>query len=312
MSGREFELIERCFATRAPTEHPLLSLPLGDDASLHRMEQGMEWVVSTDTSVQGVHWPEDFPLDLASERAVCAALSDLAAMGAWAEAAWVNAVAPDAGALDDMGRGIGQALQREKLALAGGDTVCAPMNMITVTVAGRLPAGTAMRRDRTRPGDCLWLCGRVGFAALGLAHWQAGRREEEHVHAFAHVRPLLWEGAQLRAMGVRACIDVSDGLAADAGHLAAASRCSLRIELSRLPDWSRLRSLAGDVAVDLATGGGEDYALLFAARPELDCSEVGACRIGEVLRDDGRPAVEFLLDGRPINPAARGFDHFGG
>jgi thiamine-monophosphate kinase len=306
----EFELIDHAFCWKLPFQHPQTRLPAGDDASIHAIPDGFELVVSTDMSLAGVHWPHDFPLKDAACRAVNAALSDLAAMGAEACWVWVCAVLQDEFAAEEMGDGIAAALAGSGIELAGGDTVHASENGLAVTVAGILPKGTAMRRGAARDGDDIWLCGQAGFAALGLRQWQQGMREGEAVQAFCEVHPLLAEGLAMRQAGVRCCIDVSDGLLADAGHLAEASGVGMEIELSLIPSFARLVQLTDrENAVQLVLSGGEDYALVCTAPARLrDVLSVLAVRIGRCVSGSG---VRALLDGRKVKPAKRGFDHFG-
>jgi len=305
----EFDLIEQAFRRHAPPVSRLTSIANGDDASVHDIPDRMELAVSTDASVSGVHWPEDFPLVQAADRAVCAALSDLAAMGAEACWAWPVVQAVTAADAESMGRGVNAALHRYGVELAGGDTVYSPLNALGLTVGGILPAGEAMRRGAGREGDDLWLCGVSGLAALGLSQWQEGEHSGHYVQYFSKIRPLLKEGIQLRNLGVRCCIDISDGLLQDATRLAQASGVGLRIHLERVPGWQQI---AGEVAHELALscvlGGGEDYALLFSASAGLRAELAGlAARIGICTHE---PDVHILLHDRPVKAPRTGFEHF--
>lgn len=309
MSGGEFELIDRLFGACRTTAHPFTTLGIGDDCSIHQPASGMELLVSSDSSVQSIHWPADMPLDMAANRALCAALSDLAAMGAEAHSLWLNLMAVSADAMEQMAIGAKQACSRYRVDLSGGDSCRSPVNAVSVTVAGEAPVATAMRRDCAEVGDAVWMIGRVGFSALGLQQWLKGERDGGAVAAFTAIEPLLNQGVTLRDAGVRCCIDVSDGLRQDAGHIAAASNVGMEIELSALPEWSRLCREAGQArAAELAAGGGEDYALLFTAPASLNMPNIGAMRIGACICGSG---VELLVDGQPLRIDAPGFDHFG-
>jgi len=310
MRESEFELIQRCFADSCSVRHPSVQLGIGDDASIHHLPPGQEWVVSTDTSVQGIHWPEDMPLQMAAKRAVASALSDLAAMGAEPVCAWLNVVGVDQAQIVAIGEGITAALDYFGVMLAGGDTVHGPVNSISVTVAGQLPVGEAMRRDRADAGDCVWLCGRVGFAAAGLQQWLQGEREGACVDAFVNIQPCLQEGIHLRRLGVRSCIDVSDGLLQDAEHLARASNVELELYLEALPDWKWLRQKAGEHAVNFALAGGEDYALLFTAPDTLCELKEIAVPVGRCLTGGEAGVVQVWWNGRMISPENTGYDHF--
>ncbi len=307
MSDTEFELIERCFKGQGGTSTSFTRLGIGDDASIHQPRAGMELVVSTDTSVQGIHWPDDLPLAKAADRAVCSALSDLAAMGAEAVAVWVNLMSQDRASVEGMAEGVSAALKRYNVELAGGDTSRAPVNAIAVTVAGELPEGTSMRRDLAKVGDNIWLAGKVGFHALGLQQWLDGQHEGEYVHHM-EIKPLLAEGVKLREMGVRCCIDVSDGLLQDAGHIASASGIGMDIEATELPEWLDMCEALGEKEfLDAALCGGEDYALLFTAPAHMDFPESLATKIGQCQPGEG---VSVYQAESHCDVKGRGFLHF--
>jgi len=302
----EFDLIARCFAGRGGRHHAFTRLGIGDDASLHRLEAGMELVVSTDSSLAGIHWPEDLPLAIAAHRAVCSALSDLAAMGAEPLACWLNVMATGSNAVEQLGEGATAALATYHVELVGGDTTRSRVNALAVTVAGQLPAGSAMRRDAAGVDDSIWLAGRVGLHASGLQQWFDGQHDGCFVSCFTTITPLLADGVRLKQQGVRCCMDVSDGLLQDAGHLAGASGVGMCIELSSLPDWPLLVSELGeDVAIQRAACGGEDYALLFTAPATMTFD--GACRIGRCQAGAG---VQLQLNGKTRTVERAGYDHF--
>jgi len=305
----EFDLIEHAFRSRAPFVHALTRLPNGDDASIHAVSEGQEMVVSTDISMSGKHWPEGFPLNDAACRAVNAAVSDLAAMGATPAWIWLGVMATSSDDADQMGQGVAMALESLSMELAGGDTVRSPVNALSVTVAGLLPQGSGMRRNAARAGQDVWLCGEAGLAAHGLYQWQRGKHEGKHVSCFRDVRPLLNEGTRLRELGVTCCIDVSDGLFADAEHVATASGVALYLRLEQIPSLSLLLKEVGEQeAIRLVLGGGEDYSLLFLAPVEQRVSlETFACRIGESQEGNG---VHVTLNGRNISIDSKGYNHF--
>ncbi|MDQ6987865.1 MAG: thiamine-phosphate kinase [Mariprofundaceae bacterium] len=305
----EFELIRQAFRRKAPFIHPSTRLSNGDDASVHALPAAYDLVVSSDMSMAGVHWPHDFPLTDAACRAVNAALSDLAAMGAEACWVWCCAAVADAESAEHMGEGIAAALADRDIELAGGDTVHAETNSLSVTVAGMLPQASAMRRDAACPGDDVWLCGHAGLAAYALQQWQQGQRSEEAIRGFREITPQLDAGIKLRETGVRCCIDVSDGLLADAGHLAAASAVEIDISAEKVPGFGALCAfLSRNEALDLLLSGGEDYALLFTASENLreHLTTLATC-IGRCTPGSG---VKATLDGINIDMTRRGYDHF--
>ena len=306
----EFELIRQAFVENSPPISQRTTIANGDDASVHGIDPGMELVVSVDTSIAGVHWPQDMPLHTAAERAVCAALSDLAAMGAEALWVWVAAMATSADATVEMGKGVNAALSRFGVELAGGDTTHSPVNALSITVAGQLPQGSAMRRDRAQSGDLVWLVGKLGFSEVGLRKWINGKRESSFTAYFAEVSPKLEAGKRLRELGVRCCIDVSDGFLQDAGHICEASDIGMQIRLEDFPGWERLfDKLGNSMAIECALAGGEDYALLFTTGPDMKFLEDFATCIGICTEE---PGISVQLQGESIElPSVSGYDHFG-
>jgi len=305
----EFDLIARLFLQQVHDDG-LTEVANGDDASVHRLPAGESLVVSCDSSMEGVHWPKGFDLQQAAQRAVQASLSDLAAMGAQARWIWVALMASDATALAAMGRGVMRGLDAMAVQLSGGDCVHAVGNGLTVTVAGSVASGQAMCRSAAQIGDGVWLFGAVGLAAAGLRllmqESEAG--ESAWLDAFAKVQARLDTGLALRRMGVRCCIDISDGLLQDAEHLATASGVRLSLSADDLPQLSLLLETWED-GLDLALSGGEDYALLCCVGSELDSqlSALGGLCIGRVEKGSG---VVISYQNQVVNPLKRGFDHF--
>jgi len=308
MSAGEFDLIQECFVTKATHEHGYTVVGNGDDASVHAVPDGYELVISTDTAVQGVHWPHDFPLEKAADRAVCAALSDLAAMGAEACWAWVSVVAEDAEVLQLMGQGVADALNRYDVELSGGDTVHAPLNSLNITVAGIVPKNTAMQRNKAKITDNVWLLGNTGFSSLGLEQWFQGNKDGDFVEYFSHVEPKLEQGRMLREVGVRCCIDVSDGIFQDANHISKTSHIAMLLDVEKFPNWQLLSEKLGDEkAAQVMLSGGEDYGLLFTAPADMKGLDELATCIGVCRQGSG---VKVQYKGEDIQVAKSGYDHF--
>jgi len=309
MSEGEFTLINRLFKHAGGSHKDFTRLGIGDDASIHHMQSDMELVISTDSSVQGVHWPDDFPLDKAADRAVCSALSDLAAMGAEPVSAWLNVMGEDRHAVESLGSGSTRALKRYDVELAGGDTCRSTTNALSVTVAGQLSEGAAMRRDAANHDDDIWLVGRVGVHALGLKQWLNDQKNGAFVPCFESIMPQLDAGVQLRKAGVACCIDISDGLLQDAGHIAEASGIAMDIEITSLPDWDILCQAVGETsALQLMAHGGEDYALLFTAPADIVLPNGLAVCIGHCRQGSG---VRLRMHGEEVSVEKTGFDQFG-
>jgi thiamine-monophosphate kinase len=263
----------------------------GDDAAV-TVAVGAT-VTSVDAAVEGVHFRRDTAsLRSIGHKALAAALSDLAAMGADAGEAYVQLAVPedvdDAGCLELAG-GLGELASRVGVRVIGGDLVRSPVLVIAITVVGYLDSpGAAVRRSGARPGDVLVVTGELGGAGGGLLVIERPELAEGLAVSIAEglrrrqlePEPRLPAGRALAASGAKAMIDISDGLGADAGHVAAASRARLAVELDRLPlqkGVAEVAAAAGLDPFDLATAAGEDYELLAAIPPEAVESAVEAC-----------------------------------
>lgn len=267
MSADEFETIAKLFA---PLATHAGARGLIDDAAVFAGH-----VVTTDAIVEGVHFLPDDPIDTVAKKALRVNFSDLAAKGAKPVAVLATLVWPDArpaGQLADFARGLGEDLRRYGVALLGGDTTATggPLT-ISITAFGEpLGARTPSRAD-AKAGEDVWVTGTIGDAYLGLlaltergsiAAQSSGKRDDLIArYRLPEPRVAL---AQAIARFASASMDVSDGLAQDAGKIAAASRAALRIAAARIPVSDAGR--AADIA-ELVSGG-DDYEILFTAAPE--------------------------------------------
>jgi thiamine-monophosphate kinase len=316
----EFELIERYFAA-VGARRPDVVLGVGDDAALLSVPPGQELVACTDTLVAGRHFPEGFEAADIGWRALAVNLSDLAAMGAeprWATLA-LTLPALDEDWLEAFTQGFAALALQHGVALVGGDTTRGPLTL-TVQAMGTVPAGRAIRRRGAQPGDLLYVTGWPGDAAAGLALLQgtlAGTGANRAALELKFRRPEPRVAFGQRLVGVAsACIDVSDGLAADLGRLVAASQVGAIVRAAELPLSRALFALAGEArARDYALGGGDDYELLFSVPPgaratlarAMSAAGAPACHcIGEVISGRGVRVVGEKGD----LPVPRGWDHF--
>lgn len=292
---------------------------LGDDCALLPDGDGA-LAVSTDVSVEGVHFRLDWidPAE-AGWRAAAAALSDLAAEGA-APIGVLSAITVPGGAAEQdlvaLASGIGDAAAAVGGVVIGGDLSAGPAWSVAVTVIGR--AERPVARTGARPGDGIWVTGVLGGARAALEAWRRGESPAEDARrAFAHPEPRIAAGRWLSAHGARAMLDLSDGLAGDVEHLAAASdvRIDLALELVPVAVAAIAEAKRLDVPVQrFAAEGGEDYELLVALPGDFGAVDVrefeAACgialtRVGAVKRGGG---VRIELAGRPLT--LRGYDHF--
>ena len=313
-TGREFDRIRAVIAALGADVEGA-----GDDCAFVPSGSGVI-ALSTDTSVEGVHFRREWlSLEEIGWRAAAGALSDLAAVAAEPIGVLAALVLPD-----DLGdaetvrmmRGIGDATASVGGKVLGGDMSGGPVLAIGITVVGS--CASPVRRTGATVGDSLWVTGSLGGASAALQSLQAGALPAPAARTvFAHPEPRIRSARWLAGRGARAMIDLSDGLAGDAGHLAAASGVRLRIDIGSLPVHPDLVSRVartGESAVALAAMGGEDYELLVAmpsgfdqraAAEHLHDTGVPLTRIGLVEAGHG---VSLTEGGASVT--LRGFDHF--
>ena len=315
----EFELIRNFFAA-APCAQggEGVALGIGDDCALLDGPFGEQLAISTDTLVAGVHFADPCDPFLLGQRSLAVAASDLAAMGATPLAFTLALTLPtvEADWLQAFARGLNLMAQTCDLRLIGGDTTRGPL-CLTLTVFGRIPKGKALTRSGARPGDLLCVGGELGNAA-GALPLVLGQRSAPPVISeplLAHYwspQPQLALGQALRGKATSA-LDISDGLLADCGHIALASKVGLEIELDRVPISLALEEFlgAGD-AQQAALSGGDDYVLAFTL-PALELPTLLADGwpihvVGRVV--EGQGVGLFDEHGQDITPAIRGYQHF--
>ena len=316
----EFELIARFFAPLAGPG----ALGLRDDAALVDVSPGYQLVLTNDTVIAGVHFRADDPPDLVARKALRVNLSDLAAKGArplgFLQALTLNGDITDDW-LEAYARGLAQDVAEFGVPLVGGDTTASlgPL-CITITALGEAPRDGAILRSGARAGDMIYVSGSIGDGALGLACLK-GELSVAQEHSVALIdryhlpRPRLEVGRSLRGIA-GAALDVSDGLAADLGHMAGASGVSVTIERDAVP-----LSAAARAAVEAAPrlwekilAGGDDYEIAFAA-PENRAADIAriATETGVALTAIGRvtagAGVNVTAGGQPMALSSTGYRH---
>ncbi len=296
MSG-EFDRIARFF--RPLTQGTPAARELKDDAAVLTPPPGQELVVTTDAMIAGVHFLPSDPPDLIGAKLLAVNLSDLAAMGASPWAYTLTTALPsvvDDGFLARFAEGLAQMQAASGLVLVGGDSVSiSGPTAFSVTAMGLVPTGAAIARSGAHVGDDVYVSGTIGDAAFGLdvvmGRLEAVPNTEALVARLRSPSPRSKLGVGLRGIAT-ACADVSDGLVADLGHIAAASQVSIEIEANRVPlsDTARAVVAAGTPErLTRALTGGDDYELVFTAASAQRAAILAAagdtpvCIIGKVL-----------------------------
>ncbi len=279
---------------------------IGDDCAVLQPPHG-QLLVSSDTLNSGVHFfPGDPPASI-GHKALAVNLSDLAACGATPRWVSLNLSLPDADRawLRDFLRGFLNLAQRHKVSLIGGDTTAGALS-VSVTVMGFTTR--PLLRSGARDGDLLAVSGPIGSAAFALKHRHttAGWALSQ---ALQYPQPRL-DISEAIAPFAHACIDVSDGLLADAEHLCQASGLEARIDLERIPVHPLVKKTEPDWP-SLVLGGGDDYQLLFAlAEGDRQRLPEGCHIIGQLHRRTGQPAARVYAHGTPFPTRHTGYRHF--
>lgn len=303
---------------------PDARLPPGDDAVSFGLREDEAVVLTSDACTEGVHFRREWVgWEAIGHRSAAAALSDLAACAARPVGVLISVLLPpelDASVLTALGRGVGACLEEAGTALLGGD-LSSSESGVTLDVVAAGGAEAPVGRDAARPGDELWVTGELGGAGAAVADWNSGLEPEPAARrAFSRPTPRLREALWLRErVELHAMIDLSDGLATDLRHVAAASGVGGELEEAALPLAAPLRDYGNrEQARKIALAAGEDYELLFAAppgeveglRPAFEEAHgVELTRVGTVRREEGVILRAPGGEGRPL--ALSGFDHFG-
>jgi thiamine-monophosphate kinase len=262
---REFDIIRSMLSVWGPNAHGI-----GDDAAVLSVPEGHRLIASTDASVEGMHFRREWltPREIGA-RAAAAAISDLAAMAATPLGLLLALALPQSWLpeIEEVARGVGEMASRSRCPIVGGNLARAEVLSLTITVLGS--AVSPLTRAGAHAGDILYVTGQLGGPVTALQALLTGASPRaDHRERFAAPRPRLDEARWLAERGASAAIDLSDGLLADAGHLAAASGVAIELDPSRYP-------CVSGVSAAVASWGGEEYELLVAFPPNL-IPDVGA------------------------------------
>lgn len=320
MALSEFELIQNCFAEQAAASlHPDVRLGIGDDCAILSPTAGQDLLVTVDTLVAGVHFPDTLSPSQIAGRCLAVNLSDLAAMGA--KPAWFTLALtlPEANEawLREFSRGLFELASQYGISLVGGDTTRGPLS-ITIQAHGYAPEGLALRRDGAKPGDLIYVSGSVGDAGAGLGLTLKGHIDESDflVQRFVSPTPRLALGQKLLTIA-SAAIDISDGLLADLGHILKRSQVGAQLQSDYVPVSKALLEAVGkEQALQLALSAGDDYELCFCvsaeqvAEMEILAKQVGVdvSQIGVITREPGLTVLDEYGQLMPLTKT--GYQHF--
>ncbi len=314
----EFDLIRRYF-TRATTA---AVLGVGDDAALIQVSDGNVLAVSTDMLVNGTHFLPDADPFLLGHKTLAVNLSDMAAMGANPRWATLAIALPNVNEawLGKFSAGFFALADQHGVELIGGDTTRGPLNLC-VTIMGEVPHGKALLRSGAQAGDEIWVSGRLGDAALALAHLQgravlSGTEFAACAQALHQPQPRVALGLALRGVA-NSVIDISDGLLADLGHILEASEVGAQIDLMKIPASLPVsNNFNQPLGLQCVLAGGDDYELCFTA-PVARHAEVLRISakldlrltcIGEIVAWQG--CIVHDAAGKPLKLESSGYDHF--
>ena len=330
----EFGLIELLKELSAPTWNKNspsgknLIIGIGDDAAAWHGESSIQ-LVTVDSFIQGVHFSLDItPWEALGWKALAVNLSDIAAMGGMPRYAVVSLAVPEHTEVEEVTalyRGMMELALKSDTAVIGGDTSRAPEVALNITVTGSTSANdeVMLTRSGAKGGDQIAVTGSLGGSGGGFKmltqnlkfNTESAARLKE---AFLYPQPRIAEGQLLLRQGIRAAIDISDGLISDLGHICRASGLGARIYADRVPVHPDAREGFGDEeGLKLALSGGEDYELLFTGSAGViggvkKLSECPVTVIGEMVTDKENRVAVIDNEGKHIKIDSGGWDHFTG
>ena len=318
-SNNEFSLINRYFKKLTAQQDVVMGI--GDDAAILAPTEGHQLALATDSLVASVHFPEQANGYQVATRSLCVNLSDMAAMGATPKWFTLALTLPQqlttSDWLQDFSQGLAEVAKQYNVALVGGDTTAGPLT-ISITVAGELPVGEALCRGGAQVGDSIYVSGTLGDGAACLLVLTQNPEtiSERLLQRFYFPQPQIALGEGLRNFA-SACIDISDGLVADLGHICKASDLGAAIKSDLLPIHSELKDNQSNQVLEWALTGGDDYQLCFTI-PEskqaafeawVKQANIPVTKIGNMTQlQHNQDAV--LLDEQALPAHFGGYTHF--
>lgn len=291
-----------------------VKLGIGDDCAILQIAAGEEALVTTDFSLEGVHFRRDWQSAACiGHRCLARGLSDIAAMGGRPVAAFLSLAVPSKLSqswVDGFFAGLLRLVRRYKFELAGGDTAQSLTGVLAdIVIVGAVKRGTALRRSGSKVGDQIYVTGKLGESAATLELLRARKVERRDI--FPEPRIVIGEWLRKNRIAT-AAIDVSDGLSTDLAHVCEESGVGAVIEAEAIPIHPAAQHFKSERALELALHGGEDYELLFTAPRSIDVPRriagVKVTRIGEIV--PARNKIHIVQDGRKAVLFPRGWEHF--
>jgi len=309
MAFAEFNLIQQFF-TR-PAQRKGTRLSVGDDCALLAIPEGYELAITTDTMVENVHFFPDVPPEQLGYKLLAVNLSDLASMGAEPIAITLALTMPEVDAewLQAFASGLFALADKYQLDLIGGDTTSGPLTL-SIQAMGLVPDNQALKRSAAKVGDLIYVTGCIGDAGLGLKIKQgyACLDMQQALQRFNKPEPRIQEGLELRSLA-NACIDISDGLAADLGHILSKSAVGAKLDYAQIPMSAAVTNYlqeTGDWQMPLIAG--DDYELCFTINAEnvgrlnISCTCIG------IIEDERGLRITYHGETSIFNKS--GFEHF--
>jgi thiamine-monophosphate kinase len=297
---------------------PGLAAGIGDDCAILQIPAGLQTLVTTDFSLEGVHFRREWhPAEAVGHRCLARGLSDIAAMGGSPLAAFLSLALPPnlpQSWVNQFVKGLLKLAEKFKVSLAGGDTAQSRSGVLAdIVVVGSVPRGKAIRRTGARPGDRIYVTGALGGAAAAFNLLFSGRKlKPADFPRHFHPMPRIEVGQFLLAKGLAsAMIDLSDGLSTDLGHICEESEVGAEIHAERVPR-AMIGKPAREVDLKFALHGGEDYELLFTVtgnkRVPAEIGGVAITQIGHLTR--GKNLVLMNSEGVGVKLRPQGWEHF--
>jgi thiamine-monophosphate kinase len=316
MTPDEFSIIDRYFKTLSHHSESVILGP-GDDCAIVQVSPGDELCISTDTLLEGVHFPNGSKASLVASRTVGANLSDLAAMGARPHSFLLAMTLPevDESWLESFSAELSTLIEHYDIPLVGGNLARGSLSL-TMTVLGTLPVGGAATRVGASTGDDIYATGTLGDAAAGLDRVNSGDSTGYLACRYIRPAPRLVAGENLRDI-VTSMIDISDGLIAEIGHLTETDGLGAQVDCAALPLSEELIAAVGRLgAQQRALFAGDDYELCFTAGVQSRdaivklATELGLkmTRIGSITASDSVLVLDE--DGQAIDVDGAGYQHF--